>query len=169
MPSSDPVNVPRRRTSVSEEHSAGNISRGASAERSLLSQQIRLNSDTSLSQMSNGTAAHVHQGSPEAAEPQIGSSRQSFPPLPPPKQESGSGEGNCRVSGDLHATDGTLQNGTLHEGFGKQPSESQSQAKRAPSKHWQSHVLPDTKDQHQGQVEIFLFPGCLMTSMSTDV
>ena len=157
VPSSDPVNVPRIRTSASEEHSAGNISRAASAERSLLSQQIRLNSDTSLSQMSNGTAAHVRQGFPEAAGPQVGSSRQSFPPLAPSKQESGSDDGSHLLNGGLHATAGALQNGTLHEGFGEQPSaEIQSQRKQAPSIDWQPHALPDTGDQHQGQVQVSL-------------
>ena len=166
MPSSDPVSVPKRRTSVSEEQSAGNISRAASAERSLLSQQIRLNSDTSLSQMSNRTAAHLRQGSPEAAEPQVGSSRQSFPPLPPPRQESGSDEGGHLSSCGLRAAEEALQN----EDFGQQPSvESQSRTKRAPSTNWQSHALPDTRDQQQGQVQMFLFPMCLLKFMCMDV
>lgn len=159
MPSSDPVNVPRRRTSASEEHSAANVSQGASVEqRSLLSQQIRLNSDTSLSQMSNSTAAHVHRSSLEAAEPQIGSSSQNFPPLPFPKQEAGADRGSHPVSGALLATDGALQNGSLHEGFVEQPStESQSQTKRGPSIDWQSHALPDTVDKEHGQVQFFHF------------
>lgn len=150
--------MPRRRTSVSEEHSTGNISRAASAERSLLSQQIRLNSDTSLSQMSNGTATQVFKGSPEAAEPQVGSSHQRFLPLPQPKQESGSDEGSHQLSGGLHATGGAVQNGTLHERLGEQPSvESQIQKKRAPSIDWQPHSLPDTGDQHRGQVQVLPF------------
>ena len=162
--------MPRRRTSVSEEHSAGNISRAASADRSLLSQQIRMNSDTSLSQMSNGTAAHVFKGSPEAAEAQVGRSSQSFPPLPQPKQESGSDEGSHLSNGGCTQTDGAVQNGTLPEGFGENPStESQSQEKRAPSIDWQPHALPDTRKQHQGQVQVSPLPMCLVTSTRTDV
>lgn len=145
VPISDPVNVPRRRTSVSEEQSAGNISQPASAERSLLSQQIRLNSDTSLSQMSSGTAAHVR---PDAVEAQVGSSHQSFPPFAVPKQESGSGDGSQLSNGYLHATSGALQNGPLREGFAAQPSETQSQTKQAPSTDWQS----DPGEQQQKQV-----------------
>ena len=107
--------------------------------------------------MSNGTAAKLCNGSPEAAEPQVGSSRQSFPPLAPPKQQSGSDEGSHLLDGGLHATNGALQNGTLHEGFGEQPSaESQSQTKQAPSIDWQSHALPDNREQHQGQVHASL-------------
>lgn len=143
VPTSDPVNVPRRRTSFSEEQSAGNISHPASAERSLLSQQIRLNSDTSLSQMSSGTAAHVR---PDAVEAQVGSSHQSFPPLP--KQESWSGSGSQHSNGCLHASNGALQNGPLREGLGEQPAESQSQTKQAPSIDWQS----DPGEQQQKQV-----------------
>lgn len=148
VPTSDPVNVPRRRTSISEEQSAGNVSQPASAERSLLSQQIRLNSDTSLSQMSSGTAAHVR---PDAVEAQVGSSHQSFPSVPVPKQESGNDEGSQLSNGGLHATSGALQNGPPRAGFHEQPAESQSQSKGAPSIDWQS----DPGEQQQKQVRCF--------------
>lgn len=158
VPTSDPVNVPRRRTSISEEQSAGNISQPASAERSLLSQQIRLNSDTSLSQMSSGTAAHVR---PDAVEAQVGSSHQSFPPSPVPKQESGTGNGSQLSNGCLHATSGALQNHPLREGFGKQPAESQSQTKQAPSIDWQS----DPGEQQQKQVRCLTPPDVPMRTV----
>lgn len=155
VPSSDPVNVPRRRTSMSEEHSPGNISQTASAERSLLSQQIRLNSETSLSQMSNGTAAHAV--SPlEAAEPQVGSSRQSFPPLLVTKQESGSDRSSQLLNGALPASNGFLQQGPRLESFEEQPSaESQSHLQQSPSTQWQSLALPDARDQQVAQVQLF--------------
>ena len=158
VPTSDPVNVPRRRTSISEEQSAGNVSQPASAERSLLSQQIRLNSDTSLSQMSSGTAAHVR---PNAVEAQVGSSHQSFPPFPVPKQESGTGNDSQHSNGCLHATNGALPNGQLREGFGEQRSESQSQTKQTPSIDWQS----DHGEQQQKQVRFFNLFDVLMTTV----
>lgn len=152
VPSSDPVNVPKRRPSASEEHSPGNVSQTASAERSLLSQQIRLNSENSLSQMSNGSAAHA--ASPlDAAEPQVGSSRQSFSPLPVPKQESGGDGSSQLMNGGLPVTNGALQNGPILDCFGIQPSAgSQSHMQHSPSIEWQSRALPDTRDQQQAQV-----------------
>ena len=55
VPSSSPVAVPaRRRTSTSEEHPhSASMARAASTERSLLSQQIRVNSGSSLHSLNN--------------------------------------------------------------------------------------------------------------------
>lgn len=139
---------------MSEEHSPGNISQTASAERSLLSQQIRLNSETSLSQMSNGTAAHA--ASPlEAAEPLVGSSRQSFPPLPVAKQDSGGDRSSQLLNGGLPASNGVLQNGPRLKAFGAQSSaESLSHMQQSPSTQWQSLALPDAGDQQLAQVQL---------------
>lgn len=145
------MNVPRRRTSTSEEHSIGNTSRAASAERSLLSQQIRLNSDNSLSQMSNGGAAHMGPGSQEGVEPQVGSSRQYFPPLPNGKHDSSHDRGNLMNGTAQMGADGALPNGNLLEGFGEQPStESQSHRKISPSGDW--HASASIGEQPHGQV-----------------
>ena len=153
VPSSDPVNVPRRRTSMSEEHSPGNISQTASAERSLLSQQIRLNSENSLSQMSNGTAAHAAPPL-EAAEPQVGSSRQIFLPIALPKQESESNRSSQLLNGGLLATNNVLQKGPRLEGFAEQPSaEGQSHLQQSLNTEWQSRAPPDAPDQQLAQVQ----------------
>lgn len=149
VPSSNPVNVPRRQTSTSEEHSVGNTSQAASAERSLLSKQIRLNSDNSLSQMSNGGAAHLG-GSSGIAEAQVGSSCQNLAPLPKSNRESADDRGIPIPNGVPH---GAPQNGPLPEGFDEQASaESQSHMKRVPSMDWQSHA--SKKDQQHGQVSL---------------
>lgn len=57
VPSSSPVAVPaRRQTSTSEEHAlSSSMARATSTERSLLSQQIRVNSGSSLHSLNNGT------------------------------------------------------------------------------------------------------------------
>ena len=137
VPSSSPVNVPRRRTSASEERA---VSNAASVERSLLSQQIRLNSDNSLSVMTAGGGVLSDLGSVQSPEPQAGSSHQSFLPMSAIKRESVDEHGGFLSSGWLS---GTLQNGSSHEGFGAQASaESQSHMKRVPSVDWQPQVLP---------------------------
>ena len=97
VPSSQPVDVPIRRRSTSEDRLSGGPSRVGSTERSLLSQQMRQSSDK-LHQMTNG-GTHLAPSSLDDLDPLAGDSRQDLPFLagssrqelpftPSPRQES---------------------------------------------------------------------------------
>ncbi len=106
----------RKRSSTSEEHSAVNLSRAGSTERSLLSQQMRLSSGNNLSQMGNGSA-HMGPGSVEDLEPRVGSSRQNVTSTHSIGRESSSDGAVPLLDGGLHG----VLNGITHEGSSEQP------------------------------------------------
>ena len=117
----------RKRSSTSEEHSAVNLSRAGSTERSLLSQQMRLSSGNNLSQMGNGSA-HMGPGSVEDLEARVGSSRQNV--------MSTHGIGRESPDGAVPLLDGGLHgvlNGVTPEGCLEQPLALNHNHRRAPN------------------------------------
>lgn len=128
VPSSEPVNVPsRKRSSTSEEHSAVNLSRAGSTERSLLSQQMRLSSGNNLSQIGNGSA-HIGPGSVEDLEARVGSSRQNFISTHSIGRESPDGAVPL-LDGGLHG----VLNGITRQGSLEQPLALNHNHRRAPN------------------------------------
>ena len=133
----------RKRSSTSEEYSVANLSRAASTERSLLSQQMHFNSDNGVSQSS----PHMGPGSLEDLEPLVGSSRQNVPYSAP--REASNGGVAPLMNGALHG----LTHESSHEGHTQQPAAMiHSRVKRGSSVEWNPHVLGNKSSQQHSQV-----------------
>ena len=140
VPSSQPVDVPIRRRSTSEDRLSGGPSRVGSTERSLLSQQMRQSSDK-IHQMTNG-GAHLASSSLDDLDPLAGGSRQELPFTPSPMQESISDSTAPMLNGGMSK----VLSGQIPEQHAQQSLHMDThQLQLPPSIPWETKVFHQTK------------------------